>query len=127
MSVHTRDVLLIAIGGALGAVLRHTVGRVVGPQVGPSIPWHTFAINVSGAFAIGLLLVLSARFGLPAWWRPLIAVGVLGGYTTFSTYSLEVVDLAMQGRPLLAGSYALGSVIAGVVGCGLGVWLGRSV
>jgi fluoride exporter len=119
--------MLVAAGGALGAVMRHTVGRFIGPPVGPSIPWNTLVVNASGGFLIGLLLVLSARFGLPGWWRPLIAVGVLGGYTTFSTFSMEVVDLALQGRFLMAASYAGGSLVAAVGACGVGVLVGRSV
>lgn len=127
MSPTLRDVLLIAVGGAAGAVLRHLVGRAVGAQQGPSFPWHTFVINVTGAFAIGLLLVLASRLGFPAWWRPLLAVGVLGGYTTFSTFSLETVELAMQGRVGLSIAYALGSVSTTVIACWCGIAVGRGV
>jgi len=99
----------------------------MGPTADTSVPWHTFAVNVTGAFAIGLLLVLAARQGWPAWWRPLIAVGVLGGYTTFSTFSLETVELAMRGHYATATAYALGSLIVGIAGCAFGIALGRAL
>jgi CrcB protein len=99
----------------------------VGVQGAAGVPWHTFVVNASGAFAIGLLLVLSTRLGWPGWWRPLIAVGVLGGYTTFSTFSLEIVDLASRGHSGLAAGYAAGSLAAGVAGCALGMAVGRVV
>lgn len=124
MSAHARDLALIALGGGLGALLRHLVGRLVGSPSG-SVPWHTFIVNATGAFALGLLLVLAARMGWPSWWRPLLAVGVLGGYTTFSTFSLEAVELAMRGHVWTAAAYSLGSLAAGLVACALGIALGR--
>jgi CrcB protein len=125
--LQVRDLALVALGGAVGSLARYAVGRVMGPQADVTVPWHTFAVNVTGAFAIGLLLVVAARSGWPGWWRPLIAVGVLGGYTTFSTYSLEVVELALRGNGVLAAGYALGSLAMGVAACGLGIALGRSL
>jgi fluoride exporter len=122
-----RDVLLVAVGGAVGSVMRYGVGKVMGPAADNAVPWHTFAVNVTGAFVIGLLLVLAARQGWPGWWRPLLAVGVLGGYTTFSTFSLEVVELALRGQAGLAAGYAVGSVVLGLVGCAAGIALGRAV
>ena len=127
MTAHARDILLVALGGAVGSVARYSVGRVMGPTADSSIPWHTFVVNATGAFAIGLLLVLAARQGWPGWWRPLLAVGVLGGYTTFSTFSLEVVELSLRGMQLQAAAYALGSLAAGVVGAYGGIMLGRSL
>lgn len=122
-----RDFALVAIGGAAGASLRYLVGRLMGPQADIAIPWHTFAVNISGAFVLGLFVVLAGRQGWPGWWRPLIAVGVLGGYTTFSTFTLETVELALHGRGLAAAGYAVGSVVAALVGCALGIAAGRSV
>jgi CrcB protein len=124
---HLRDIALIALGGAAGSVARYFVGRLMGPQADASIPWHTLAVNVTGAFIIGLLLVLAARLGWPSWWRPLLAVGLLGGYTTFSTFSLEVVELAMRGAWWPAAAYGFGSLAAGVAAAGLGILLGRAV
>ena len=127
MNVHLRDVLLVAVGGAAGAVLRYGVGKLAGVQADTSIPWHTFAVNVTGAFVLGLLIVAAARQGWPGWWRPLLGVGLLGGYTTFSTFSMEVVELGLRGAPLLAGGYALGSLFAGILGAACGILLGRAV
>jgi len=127
MTLAWRDIALVAIGGACGAVARSLVGKAMGPTVDASVPWHTFVVNVSGAFALGMLIVFAARLGWPGWWRPLIAVGLLGGYTTFSTFSLETVELAITGRPVTAVAYALGSVVAGVAGAGLGIAFGRAL
>ena len=122
-----RDVALVAVGGAVGSILRYGVGKIMGPTADTGLPWHTFAVNVTGAFAIGMVLVLAARHGWPGWWRPLLAVGVLGGYTTFSTFSLEVVELALHGQTLAATGYAAGSVVAGLAGCFVGIMLGRAL
>lgn len=122
-----RDLAFVAAGGAVGSMMRYGVGKLMGPTADNVIPWHTFLINLTGAFAIGLLIALAARQGWPGWWRPLVAVGVLGGYTTFSTFSLEVVELALHGQPLLAGAYAGGSTVLGVAGCFAGLMLGRAV
>lgn len=127
MSPSTRDLLLVAIGGAAGAASRYLVGRVMGPTVDAHFPWHTFLINVSGAFLIGLLLVLAARLGWPGWWRPLLAVGILGGYTTFSTFSLETVELLMRGQWATGSLYALGSLAAGLAAVYTGILAGRLV
>ena len=127
MGLHTRDLVLIGVGGALGSMLRYLVGRLMAPHTGFALPWQTFVVNATGAFAIGLLIVLAAKGGWPGWWRPFIAVGILGGYTTFSTFSLEVVELTLKGSGGLAAAYAGGSVAAGVVGCAAGVFLGRAL
>lgn len=122
-----KDLALVAAGGAVGSATRYLVGKAMGPSADASVPWHTFAVNVSGAFLLGLLVVVAARAGWPAWWRPLIAVGVLGGYTTFSTFSLETVELALTGRPVVAAGYAVGSLAAGLAGVALGIVVGRAV
>lgn len=127
MDSHLRDIALIALGGAAGSVARYLVGRLMGPQADGVVPWHTFAVNATGAFLIGLLLVLAARLGWPGWWRPLLAVGVLGGYTTFSTFSLEVVELAMRGAWTTAAAYGLGSLVVGVAAAACGILVGRTV
>jgi CrcB protein len=122
-----RDVLFVASGGALGSALRYGIGRLMGPTADAAFPWHTFLINATGSFAIGLLLVAAARLGWPGWWRPLLAVGVLGGYTTFSTFTLETVELMLRGSYALAGVYALGSLGVGLAAAAAGIFLGRAV
>ncbi len=82
-------------------------------------------MNVTGAFLLGLLIAVAARHGWPGWWRPLLAVGVLGGYTTFSTYSIESVELLLRGQTSVALAYAFGSVVAGLSAAWLGLLTGR--
>lgn len=118
---------LVALGGAVGAVARYLVGKAMGPTADSSVPWHTLFVNITGAFVLGLLIVTAARAGWPSWWRPLIAVGVLGGYTTFSTFSLETVELALTGHAGVAAAYAMGSLAAGLLGAWFGVLFGRSL
>jgi len=127
MNSGMRDLILVATGGAVGAAARYGVGRLMGPQLTGAIPWHTFIVNATGAFAIGLLLVAAARLGWPGWWRPLLAVGILGGYTTFSTFALETVELALRGSYGTAGLYAFGSLAVGLAAAAAGIFLGRAV
>jgi CrcB protein len=122
-----RDLMLVAAGGAIGSAARYGVGRLMAPQMSGAVPWHTLAINATGAFLIGLLLVAAARLGWPGWWRPFLAVGILGGYTTFSTFSLETVELIMRGSYLTAGSYATGTLVVGLLATTAGIMLGRAV
>ncbi|MCW1383963.1 fluoride efflux transporter CrcB [Novosphingobium sp. KCTC 2891] len=115
---------LVALGGATGAVLRFHLGRLVSAFAGPNaaFPWGTFTINVAGSLAMGLLAGWLARHvnGGEAW-RLLLAVGVLGGFTTFSSFSLETAMLFERGLVGLAAFYAAASVIAGVGGLFLGL------
>lgn len=120
-----RDLILVMVGGAMGSGCRYLVGKLMGPTADARVPWHTFTVNVTGAFLLGLLVAVAARSGWPGWWRPLIAVGVLGGYTTFSTFSLESAELLLTGRPAVAFVYSLGSVVAGVGGVLAGRAVGR--
>ncbi|MDF1542616.1 MAG: CrcB family protein [Anaerosomatales bacterium] len=127
MTEHTRDILLIAAGGAAGAVARHSVGRLVGPSGEGGIPWHTLLVNVTGAFALGLLLVIASRHGWPGWWRPLLGVGLLGGYTTFSALSLEAANLMLRGSIATAALYLGLSGLAAITGALGGILFGRAV
>lgn len=128
MGVGMRDLVLIAAGGAIGSAARYGVGRLMAPQMaGGAVPWGTFVVNATGAFAIGLLLVAAARLGWPGWWRPLLAVGILGGYTTFSAYALEAVELALRGSWGVAAAYSLGTLAVGLLAAASGIALGRAV
>lgn len=98
----------------------------MGPLADARVPWHTFAVNVSGAFVLGLLVAVAARYGWPAWWRPLLGVGLLGGYTTFSTFALEASELALRGHQLTSLAYAIGSVTVGMLVARLGLLVGRT-
>jgi CrcB protein len=111
--------LLVMLGGAIGAMLRYGLGAWVQGFLGPGFPWSTFLINITGSFLIGLVLRLSLEGALSPEWRLFLAVGMLGGYTTFSTFSWETLTLVQQGEWFKAFLYVAGSV---VLGFGL-VWL----
>ena len=119
------NVLLVALGGAIGSAARYLVGVFVANRFGPDFPWGTFIVNVSGSFLIGVILSLVGGGQLPAGARLFLAVGVMGGYTTFSTYSNETLQLVQGGEVGAAMFNALGQVVAGFIGVYLGVVLGR--
>jgi CrcB protein len=104
---------LVALGGGAGAAARYWLGRAIG--AGHGFPWGTFAANAAGSMALGLLAGWLARHGSGGeHWRLLLGVGLLGGFTTFSAFSLESVLLIQRGLPGLAALYIGGSVMAGV-------------
>ncbi|MFC4294527.1 fluoride efflux transporter CrcB [Novosphingobium tardum] len=109
---------LVAVGGATGAVLRYQAGRAVTAAVGPAaagvFPWATLAVNVAGSLAMGLLAGWLARHGSGGEaWRLLLGVGLLGGFTTFSAFSLEMILMIERGAVGAAAIYAFFSVLAG--------------
>ena len=117
-----KQVLLVALGGALGTVGRHGVGILAARLLGLAFPWGTLFVNVAGALAIGLL---AARVdALHADTRLFIGVGVLGGFTTFSTFSLEAVRLT-EHHPWGAALYVASSLVLGLSACWVGLVLGR--
>ena len=101
--------LAVAVGGALGAVLRHLLGELV-PD-GDGFAWTTFAINVTGAFLLALLPALSGVRRSPAW-TVALGPGVLGGYTTLSAYAEQSRALLAEGRVVLAATYVVGTFAA---------------
>ncbi len=119
--------LAVGIGGAIGAMLRYAVGLAFIQRFGPGFPWGTFAINVSGSFLIGVIaqLALTRSFGVTPAVRLFAATGVLGGYTTFSTFSLDTMVLIGDGALSLSAAYALGSVAAGLLAAYAGQILAR--
>jgi CrcB protein len=117
--------LLVAIAGAVGTAARYGLD-VTFSRDAHHVPWVTFAINVSGAFALGAVVaVLDAH--PHATLRPIITIGLLGGFTTFSTLSLETYRLLDRGHLALAAAYSLGSLATGLVAVTLGVAIGRVV
>jgi fluoride exporter len=122
------DVLAtIALGGALGGGARYLIERTAAPAAG-RFPWATFAINVSGAFTLALLLVFILDVWPPTRYvRPFAAIGFLGAFTTFSTWMVETADLLGQDRPAVAAAYLAGSLFAGLAAVSLGLIVGRSV
>jgi len=116
--------LAISIGAVLGANARFLLGGWVLDRVGAEFPYGTLLINVSGSFVIGLVYALIEKHGAPDWVRPLVIVGFLGAYTTFSTFSLDTLAMAERGAWLAAGAYIVGSVTASLAAVWLGVTLG---
>ncbi|QNG36809.1 fluoride efflux transporter CrcB [Geodermatophilaceae bacterium NBWT11] len=122
-----RPYVVVAVGGALGALARYGVQLGL-PHSPGAWPWATVAVNLTGCLLIGLLLaVLLARAPDHPWLRPFLATGVLGGYTTFSTFSVDAVQLVEAGRWLLAVAYLLVSVVGGLAAVVLGLGVGRRV
>lgn len=118
--------LLVAIGGALGSLLRYGVGRWVIGLTGPGFPTGTFAVNIVGGLFMGLLAGWLARIGEDAeGLRLLLGVGVLGGFTTFSAFSLEVYNMIIRAEIALAAAYAVSSTTGSVLAVLAGVWLMR--
>jgi CrcB protein len=116
-----------ALGGVLGALARWGVSTALPHAVG-SWPWATLVVNLTGCLAIGALLaVLLARFPHSPWLRPFLAVGILGGYTTYSTFAVDVIQLTPAGRPWLAVAYLLVSVLGGILAVVGGLLAGRAV
>lgn len=116
--------LLVGLGGAVGAMARYGVGRLVGAT---GFPWATLIVNLAGGLMMGLLAgVLAARSGGGEGARLLLGVGVLGGFTTFSAFSLEMMLMLERGQWALALGYALGSVLLSVGALAAGLWLTRT-
>jgi fluoride exporter len=110
-----RIAAVVALGGAAGALARWAISLGV-PWYPPEVPWATLAANLMGCIAIGALLTLWTEGSPPAWWvRPLVAVGFVGGFTTFSAFAVEGVRLVEAGAPRVAAIYVAGSVIAGLL------------
>jgi CrcB protein len=115
----------IAAGGALGATARFALAQLI-PGVEGAFPWATFCANVSGSFALGVLLILVIdRFPSGRVLRPFLVTGFLGAFTTFSTFALEVDLLIRNGDALKGTVYALASVAAGLVAVWSGILVGR--
>jgi CrcB protein len=117
---------LAALGGALGALARWGLAEAL-PHSPGGWPWATLLVNLVGCLLIGVLLaVLLARFPHSPWLRPFLAVGVLGGFTTYSTFAVDVVRLADAGRLALAAGYLVASVLGGVLAVLAGLLAARA-
>ena len=122
------NLLIIALGGALGAVSRFLLGNGLSRALGSALPYGTFVINIVGCFAMGLLMtIIVDREMIPAAWRLFLCVGFLGGFTTFSSFGYEALMLLTEGRMLAALAYAGGSVVLGLVAAAAGVLCARAV
>lgn len=117
----------IAAGGVVGSLGRYAVGLAL-PHPAGSFPWSTLAVNVTGALAMGLLVAfLLDRPGAHRLARPVVGVGVLGGWTTFSAFAVDVVTLLETGHGGEAGAYVLASFLGGVLAVTLGSVAGQRI
>ena len=117
---------LVMLGGAIGAGARHLTGRATLALWGPNFPWGTLIVNVAGGLAMGLLVGwLAARASGDEALRYLLGVGVLGGFTTFSAFSLETATMLQRGEHMIALLYILASVIGSVAALFAGLQLAR--
>ena len=120
--------LAVAAGGAIGAVARFWVTSAIGRAIGHGFPWGTLAVNVVGSLAMGMLVtVMALAWSPPQHIRAMLTVGLLGAFTTFSTFSLDVVVLAERGAWVAAALYVLGSVVLCVAGLFAGMWAMRTL
>ena len=121
-------VALVFLGGGLGAVGRHLVGQASLRLIGPGFPWGTLAVNIVGSLAMGLLAgFLALKVSATQEVRLLLATGFLGGFTTFSAFSLDFALLVERKAFGLAGAYAAGSVLLSLGAVFLGLYLIRSI
>ncbi|HEY5237850.1 MAG TPA: fluoride efflux transporter CrcB [Rhizomicrobium sp.] len=120
--------LAVALGGAIGSLARYFVAGTVQSAAWPGFPWGIFAVNISGGFVMGVIVELSAlKLQLTPEVRAFLTVGVLGGYTTFSTFSLDSAVLIERGAYLSAGAYMAGSAILSVAALFAGLYLVRAL
>jgi fluoride exporter len=120
------NALWIFVGGGLGSLARWWASGFVAERLGETFPWGTLLVNVSGSFVIGLFATLTGPEGrllAPASFRQFFMLGICGGYTTFSSFSLQTLNLADDGEWFRAGANAVLSVVL----CLLGVWLGHAL
>jgi CrcB protein len=116
--------LWVALGGALGSVARYWCSGLVANAMGETFPWGTVIVNASGSLLIGFIATVSGpdgRFLIPPEARQFMMIGILGGFTTFSSFSLQTLTLARDGEWLLAGVNIVGSVVL----CLIAVWVGH--
>ena len=114
--------LLVLAGAGFGGLARYTLGAWIMAKYGGTFPLGTFAVNVSGAFLIGLVMALTERLNPHPNWRLFLVPGLLGGYTTFSSFEYEALQAVRTGERWMGLLYVAGSVVAGYVA----VWLGAA-
>lgn len=120
-----QSTLLVMAGGALGAAARFHAGAVLTATIGSRWPWGTLAVNAAGGLLIGLLAGWATVRGIAEPWRLLLGVGILGGFTTFSAFSLETWQMIERDAWLDAAGYVAASVCISVLLAGVGIALSR--
>jgi CrcB protein len=122
------NLLLVMLGGAFGSGARYLTGRATLDWFGPGYPWGTLAVNLIGGFLMGVLVGTLARIGQGGeQWRVLIGVGVLGGFTTFSAFSLDAMGMIERGDWIPMLGYALVSVVGSITALAIGLQLTRAL
>lgn len=122
------QILLVAAGGAIGSVARYLTAQLALRLFGPNFPWGTLAVNIVGSLAIGIFAELIARRFSPALeWRLFIITGILGGFTTFSAFSLDVTTLFERGDLLLAATYVIASLLVSLFAVFAGLAMMRAL
>lgn len=122
------DIAQVVIGAGIGGGLRYVLGGWMAERWGATFPWHTFVINISGAFLLGMLMALSVdRSLVPSSMRLFLGVGILGGFTTFSTLSYESVALMEQGMLAQGAANMFGSAVVGILAAFAGLFVGRAI
>ena len=125
--MQSKLLLAIAVGGGLGSLTRHYLSTLVYAFTGTAFPWGILVVNVIGGLAMGLIVELSAlKLNLSPELRAFLTTGILGGFTTFSAFSLDSALLIERGEWVSAGSYMAGSVVLSVGALFVGLWLVRS-
>ncbi|MDZ4382517.1 MAG: fluoride efflux transporter CrcB [Parvibaculum sp.] len=120
------SIFAVAVGGAIGATGRYLFNLQMLRLLGPNFPWGTFGVNVIGSFIMGLVAGLFAfRLDLSPEMRSFITTGILGGFTTFSAFSLDAANMIERGQHALAAAYIGGSVALGIAGLFFGLWIAR--
>jgi len=120
--------LVVGIGGFIGANARYLIGGWVQERWGPSFPYGTLAVNVSGCFLLGAFATLALRLTWSDHWRLFVAIGFVGAYTTFSTFEYETLRLIAEGARLrAAAANVLVSVVAGLIAAYIGVVAARLI
>lgn len=115
-----KSILWVAIGGALGSVLRYLISIGLKQSYTYSFPWHTFFINIIGCIAIGVVYALLNNYSAPLFWQSLIVAGFLGGFTTFSSFGYETFVLFKSQQYVNAIVYMIGSNLFGLAGVFIG-------
>ena len=120
--------LAVGVGGGIGALIRYFVAGAIQSAAWPGYPWGIFVVNITGGFVMGLIVELSAlKISLTPEMRAFLTTGILGGYTTFSTFSLDSVLLIERGQYGTAAIYVVGSTLLSILALFAGLWLVRAV
>lgn len=128
MTVNYLHMLLVGLGGGVGSICRYLVGVGALRLMGPSFPWGTLTVNIVGSFLIGVIVeLLALRVSASAEWRLLLITGFLGGFTTFSAFSLDAFSLYQRGDVLSAASYVAASLVLSLLAVAFGVFAMRTV